>query len=586
MRKIVLIIFNCFVVTFGFAQNTKEVFGIVSDDFGPLENVYVSVLGNDTRTLSGADGKYSLIVKEGDILGFTIMGKIPLEIRIEDVTRVLNVTMFEKVEKLDEVTVSKKIPRTQEQRAKEYNTNPNIIKNTFGYLDKETVGYSLRILDEKDIGSQHVTIATLLDGRFAGVRAKCSNVVGGELVVSLRNGNTTINGDNSVVFEVDGILIDQLDCGSIDPSNIKKIGIISSLAGTSIYGTRGRGGVVVINTKTGTPPPSTGDSAKSENERNTQNLYLGDALPIADSQVLPTYLKQYREVATEPEAMEIYENELPRYAGSYHFILDSYTYFKENRQNRRFAESIITDNWTVFENNPVALKSLAYLYQENEDFAKAKEIYKEVFLQRPEYPQSYYNLAESYVENGEFAKAATLLTRFDYLLDEGYLRDDMGDFTGLMHRELENLIALKGKDFLSAKNHKKLVVDENTKGTRLVFEWADSEAEFELQYVNPQNRFFKFNHTLKDNGNRIMDGKSLGYSMEEYVLGNSFSGDWKINIKYLGNKSLTPTYLKATIYHDYGYATQRKETKVFKLSTKNINQELFTVNNSLKLVSN
>jgi hypothetical protein len=88
------------------------------------------------------------------------------------------------------------------------------------------------------------------------------------------------------------------------------------------------------------------------------------------------------------------------------------------------------------------------------------------------------------------------------------------------------------------------------------------------------------------NADRIKEEKTKGYSCEEYLLDGSLEGTWQVNLKYLGNKSLTPTYLKATLYYNYGTTSQRKETKVFKLQLKNVYQELFKVQNSLSLISN
>jgi len=54
---------------------------------------------------------------------------------------------------------------------------------------------------------------------------------------------------------------------------------------------------------------------------------------------------------------------------------------------------------------------------------------------------------------------------------------------------------------------------------------------------------------------------------------------WKINVKYLGNKSLTPTYLKVTQYTNYGTPQQSKKIQVLKLILKNANMEFFKLNN-------
>ena len=69
------------------------------------------------------------------------------------------------------------------------------------------------------------------------------------------------------------------------------------------------------------------------------------------------------------------------------------------------------------------------------------------------------------------------------------------------------------------------------------------------------------------------------------MIDGSLPGTWQVNVNYLGNKSLTPTFLKATVYYNYGTRSQRKEVKTFKLSLKNVNQELFKVTVGGQLVS-
>ena len=169
MKNLVFTLFCSFLINVGLAQNIKEVFGTISDDFGFLENVIVSVNDQDTRTVSDVKGNYRIAVEEGDVLRFEHLGKLPLEIKVEDVTRILNMTMFDDAEMLDEVTVNNKRLKTQDERAMEYATNPNIIKNAYGYLDKETAGYSMRILEEKDFGPHYTDIGTLMNGKFAGL---------------------------------------------------------------------------------------------------------------------------------------------------------------------------------------------------------------------------------------------------------------------------------------------------------------------------------------------------------------------------------------------------------------------------------
>ena len=152
-----------------------------------------------------------------------------------------------------------------------------------------------------------------------------------------------------------------------------------------------------------------------------------------------------------------------------------------------------------------------------------------------------------------------------------------------MERNFNNL--LKSDGLLLSGNKKVIKTKEDDfKGTRLVFEWNDGEAEFELQFVNPDGQYSTWKHTLADEPGRISDEKNTGFSCEEKLIYDP-SGVWQVNVKYLGNKSLTPAYLKAEVYYNYGTKEQRKEVKVFKLSAKNINQELFSIQKN-QLITN
>ena len=97
--------------------------------------------------------------------------------------------------------------------------------------------------------------------------------------------------------------------------------------------------------------------------------------------------------------------------------------------------------------------------------------------------------------------------------------------------------------------------------TRVVVEWNETEAEFELQFVNPEGQYHKWKHTFADNEGRIIDEKMTGYSMEEHIMDNNLPGFWEINVRYDGNKSLTPTYMKITTYYNYGERDQKKQVK-------------------------
>ena len=195
-------------------------------------------------------------------------------------------------------------------------------------------------------------------------------------------------------------------------------------------------------------------------------------------------------------------------------------------------------------------------------------------------------MANSYRNLREPKQAASMYARYDYLVEEGFLEQDTIGFGPIVDREFNNLLMLeKGAVVDGRKARKLFIAEEGFQGTRLVFEWNDGEAEFELQFVNPENQYHKWKHSMADNSGEITREKDFGYNVKEYLVDGSLPGTWQVNVNYLGNKSLTPTYLKATIYYDYGSRTQRKETLVFKLDLKNVNQELFSLTTGSVMVA-
>lgn len=307
------------------------------------------------------------------------------------------------------------------------------------------------------------------------------------------------------------------------------------------------------------------------------NIFEGDA--IGTNAGRTNYMEALYTSKTKEDAINTFNSNKAAYNNSFYHLLDAYDYFTGQWNDTDFAEKLLKERWYLFAENPVALKSLAYFYQARGEDDKANEILKEVFVLRPHYAQSYMDLAINYRDLGNSKKAATMYARYAYLIEDGFLKQNESDFSKVINREFNNLIALDGTTMVADKSILKNVDKEEFLGTRLVFEWSDSEAEFDLQFVNPENHYYTWKHTILDNTERIKDEKITGYSCQEYLIDDTLKGNWQVNATYLGNKSVTPTYMKATIYYNYGTKAQRKEVKVFKLSLRNVNQQLFTLRN-------
>ncbi|MDF0708263.1 hypothetical protein [Flagellimonas okinawensis] len=558
----------------------KSIHGRITNSGDPLSNVHVSNIASGAVTTSNAEGYYEIFANPKEEISYTYIGMDTISIIVEDVTRILNVNMRLSMEELDEVqVVGRERKNKQRQLESEYDVNTNIIKSSFGFLNKETAGYSLRIIDEEELDNAP-DINSVLLGRLAGVYAFCDPETD-KLLVKMRS-NQSIQNARGPIFDVDGLILPEVSCSFLF-GNVRRIAFIPSLAGTTLYGTQGSGGVVVINTKSGTMTPREKNNKPFDQAKLRNNYLKGKVVQNGQGESLPQYLINLQNSKTIEEAKIEYGQMELVYGNNLNFILDSYVHFYEVRKEKEFADSILERFVQVSENNPVMLKAMAYTLEEEKRNEKAHEIFKKIYQLRPDYAQSYIDLANSYRNLDMPESATSLFARRSYLLDEGILQNDSLNLETLVQREIDNLFLLENS---SVKIQTRKKTDQDFYNTRLVFEWSDSEAEFDLQFVNPDNQYFNWKHSLAEMPERIRSEKRLGFSMADFLLDDELLGVWKVNATYLGNKQLSPTYLKATIYKNYGSKFQSKEVKVFRLGLKDTNQHLFEFKIPSSLVEN
>jgi len=579
MKKLIPLLLLAFCALGATAQETRTVFGKVTDGKNPIENVNITVLDSDRATATDTDGRYEIAVETGDKVRYSYTGLRTIEIRIEDVTRVLNPIMIPEVNELDEVKVTASKRRSQKDLKEDYSSNKRIIKTAYGFLDADRTPGRIGFMHEEEINPINLCILDLLRGQFADlvISGDCSS---GGVAISMRASGSLGNA-SKVIYDIDGLITEDAPIW-LDVNNIKRIAYLNRLALAVPYGHIGSGGIIVINTKTSFDKKE----ALVDKARLKNNYSDGSELSRQEvAKNAPGYLKELRSSGSFEESKKIFERYHATYSNSPYFLLDAYTHFVEEHDEMLYADGIIDEHFGRYANNPVLLKSLAYIYESQGRYEKASETYKEVFILRPNYVQSYRDMAKSYRDLDEPRQAATMYARYEYLIDEGFLEQDTIGFGPIMNREFNNLLLLeKGTLVEGMKAQKLFVAEEDFKGTRLVFEWSDGEAEFELQFVNPEKQYHKWKHSMLDNAEEIEREKDFGYNVKEYLVDGSLPGTWQVNVNYLGNKSLTPAYLKATVYYGYGTRAQRKETMVFKLDLKNVNQELFQFLSSAKVV--
>ncbi len=558
----------------GFSQETKNTIkGTITDGNSPLQGVSIIIKGTEIGTLSDEKGTYLIQARPLDILVFSFVGMKTEEIIVQDVTARLNIEMQPDVEELDEVVVTKKKNRySQKDLAISYAVDSTIVNTSLGYLNPDTAFFEFYTLSGDDLkGSPDVFEA--LRRKLHGIRVRTVEFGAKAIFLSSRTGTRAI-------FEVDGSLLKQLPPG-IRIEDITRVGVMYGNQAEQRFGKIAIGGVIFINTKNGLHGAREGNTKRPyDRAKLRNNKYQDDAITKETNQNgYPKYLKEFYNSKNSEAAVTLHEKYKTSYKNSPYYFIDVYQYFMTNG-NPKLAETIRSEAIKTIEDNPVLLKAWAYHMESNKEVKEANDLYEKIFILRPKYSQSYLDIASSYRDIGEYKKSASLFARYNYLVDKGFLKSDSLGISSIMEREVENLLALEGDKVMEgAKTTNRSSKYTEFDGTRLLFEWNDSEAEFELQFVNPQKHYYTWEHTMEVNPSRIRDEKEKGYSCEEFLVDSSLPGKWQININYKGNKKLEPSYLKVTTYYNYGDTSQKKEVKVYRLALRNVNQQLFDLNN-------
>src|SRR5690606_31079059 len=219
---------------------------VAADDERPLEGVTVTSKLRGYHTMTNDQGRYRIATQGNDILVFTSVGFVAVEVPVNNRSRV-NVTLQPDESVLQEV---------------EINAGYYTVK------DRERTG-SISRITAAEIDRQPVSNPLLaLHGRAPGVViTQQSGVPGNAVKIQIRGQNSLRPDGNAPLYIIDGVPVSSdpiffnagglLVSRGMDPlntlnsQNIESIEILKDADATAIYGSRGANGVVLITTKKG-----------------------------------------------------------------------------------------------------------------------------------------------------------------------------------------------------------------------------------------------------------------------------------------------------------------------------------------------
>ena len=539
-------------------EDTKDnyIFGKVFSVKGPIQGATIKIKNSLIEAKSDFEGFFKIKADINDILSINYLGMIEKQLFIEDLEDKY-ILLKTDAQILDQVTITGTSDLSDE------------VETSYGKKKKKSVGYSTSTITSEDISPGAVTIVDAIRGKFTNVQVAYNQdgaATGNKAQIYVRGGTLSINNSAAAIFDVEGLIYNEVP-DFIDPQQIESITLLRSMGATNRYGSQGRGGVFLIKMKS--------LSRKVQRLLNTLkvkgNDYKEQIPTIAFDSLKPYYINDYEAVESVGEAKNQFLS-LSKgvYELSVAFHIESFNYFKNI--DKEFAVSILTSIAKKAKDNPKALKTIAYHLEKIGDFQTAKIIYQRLLSIRPLDEQSYRDLVLIYKENHDYELAASL---YDLMLNNKLKNVNMLGLQETVVNEAAHLYWTKFDNLSQTdfplKTLKKYVPKNDWKNFgydyRIIFDWNDPAVEFNVQFVDPKNKYYNWSHTVLDDKDLLEDELNYGYNTEEFIIEKSDRGKWIINIEnYSIQDESNPTYIKYTVFKNYGRPNEIKKTEVINLN--------------------
>ena len=267
MRKLILL-FSALVLCIGvvFGQGKTVSGRVIDENNEPAIGASIQVKGAETvGTISDFDGNFTITLPAGTThLVISYVGYSTVEQEAKDG---MVVRLTTDAEVLDEVMVV-----------------------AYGTSTKKAFAGSATVVKSETLEKKNPTdVSKALAGEVAGVQVvSTSGQPGTTASISIR-GLGSVGAGSAPLYVVDGVPFEG-DVSGIDPSDIASTTVLKDATATSLYGSRGANGVILITTKKGT----SGESGRIEVDlKYGANMRL---LPLYDVITSP---EQYMELSWE-----------------------------------------------------------------------------------------------------------------------------------------------------------------------------------------------------------------------------------------------------------------------------------------------
>lgn len=236
------------------AQSARVTGKVTDQDNGALPGVSILISGTSKGTVTDGEGNYVINAPGNGTLVFSFIGYESQTVEIGN-RSVIDIKLAQGSRNLDELVVV-----------------------GYGTQKKTDVTGALSVVSTREFAQQPITrLDQVLQGRAAGVQVTQSNgAPGGDSKVRVRGANSVL-GNNDPLYVIDGFVAANYNL--LNPNDIESLQVLKDAASTSIYGSRGANGVIIITTKKG----SKGIKVSYEGQGSVSNVIKKfDILPAGE----------------------------------------------------------------------------------------------------------------------------------------------------------------------------------------------------------------------------------------------------------------------------------------------------------------
>lgn len=197
----------------------------------PLQGVAVRVPGTNIRTVTDAEGRYTVTAPGSGVLNFALIGYRAVFTNIAGRATV-DVQMAEAIAQLEEVVVT---GYTAQRRA-------------------DITGAVASVNIESVSRQTSSSVLQRLAGSVAGLTVEATGSPGARSTVRVRGVSSFQN--NDPLYIIDGTPVQESFINWLNPNDVASVQVLKDAAAASIYGSRANNGVIIIETKKGRPGPA------------------------------------------------------------------------------------------------------------------------------------------------------------------------------------------------------------------------------------------------------------------------------------------------------------------------------------------